>query len=79
MQAAAAFMICRTQFQFAPSGTPTGLRYADCLAMLQLHAKMLGVRRGGMGELFELVQVIERAFVQGVREACAREHPPRDN
>lgn len=78
-QAAAAFMVCRTQWQHAANGMPTGLRYSDCLALLRLRAKELGIARDGLADLFGLVQVTERAFVEGVREAWQRERENRDN
>jgi hypothetical protein len=40
---ALAYLTCATQFQYAPSGVPTGLRYADCLAMLTARAEALGI------------------------------------
>ena len=70
---AAAFMACRTQWQHAANGLPTGLRYEDCKTPLRILAKKIGVPSDQRDELFEMMQIAERAFVHGVREAWHRE------
>lgn len=70
--AAAAFMLCRTQWQHAPSGRPTGLRYADVLEVLRMHRRELGLKKSELPQLFAELQIIEQAFVTAVTEVMAR-------
>lgn len=76
--AAAAYMACSTQWQHGPSGLPTGLRAADCLALLRLYARELGLKKSDLPEVFALVQVIERALVVACAETAEREALQRE-
>lgn len=76
MPGARAFLLCRTQWNYAPSGLPTGLRYADCMAVLRAHASELGVPRAGLGALMDDVRIIETAIVEAARERADRERKP---
>lgn len=67
---ALAYLTCSTQFQYAPSGIPTGLRYADCLAMLTAQAEQLGITDVPLA-LADL-QHAERARVAAALELKAR-------
>lgn len=58
-----AYLACRTQWAYAASGLPTGLRYADCLALLRTQRAELGIARDDMPDVIVGLQVIERAFV----------------
>lgn len=66
-------MACRTQFQYAPNGLPTGLRYGDCLPVLRQRAKAWRVPRDRWDEMFEGLQLIEQAFVSAMREVAERD------
>lgn len=76
MPGARAFLLCRTQWNYAPSGLPTGLRYADCMAVLRAHASELGVPRAGLGALMDDVRIVETAIVEAARERADRERKP---
>lgn len=52
-----------TQWSYAPSGIPTGLRYADCAIALQQIGRTHGIADTDMADVFAGLQVIERAFV----------------
>lgn len=52
-----------TQWSYAPSGIPTGLRYADCAIALQQIGRTHGIADTDMPGVFAGLQVIERAFV----------------
>ncbi|MCD7096935.1 DUF1799 domain-containing protein [Stenotrophomonas sp. MMGLT7] len=68
-----AFLRCRTQWNYAPSGVPTGLRYGDCMAILRALAGELGIARGGMPQLLADLQAVEHAVVTAVGELRERE------
>lgn len=73
MAGARAFLLCRSQWNYAPSGLPTGLRYADCMVILRMHASELGVPRSGLAAVVADMQEIEAAIVQAARERAERE------
>lgn len=80
---ALAFAACRTQWAYAPSGRPTGLRYDGCMTALRLHCTRHGIPRSELPQLFADMQTMEGAFVRAVAdvmdaEAEARQHhlPP---
>lgn len=68
-----AYLACRTQWAYAPSGLPTGLRYADCTALLRARWDELGIARAGWPALLADLQVIERAIVDAVAERHEQE------
>lgn len=70
---AQAFLLVRTQWNYAPSGMPTGLRYGDCMAVWRAHARELGVQRTGLAGLMADVQEIEAAIVEVARERAEQE------
>lgn len=65
---ALAYALCRTQWRYAPSGTPTGLDYPACMAVLRLQREACGIARADLPEWFADLQVMEGAFVQAVGE-----------
>lgn len=75
MPGARAFLLCRTQWNYAPSGLPTGLRYSDCMAVLRAHASELGVPRSALPAVVADMQVIEAAIVEAARERADQERP----
>ncbi|MBB5885464.1 hypothetical protein DYQ93_11455 [Xanthomonas sp. LMG 8992] len=72
-RAAAAFLLCRSQWQYAPSGVPTGLRYADCMTVLRVRAAELGVTRAELPALLREMQVVEWAFLAARQEVYKHE------
>mgnify|MGYP002414095624 CR=1 FL=1 len=70
---ALAFALCRTQWQHAPSGRPTGLRYEGCMTVLRMQRERHGIARADLGDWFSDLQVMEAAFVQGVSEVMKAE------
>ncbi|RRN78546.1 hypothetical protein EIM50_13735 [Pseudoxanthomonas sp. SGD-10] len=74
---AAAFLLVRTQWNYAPSGMPTGLRYADCMATWRAHARELGVSRSGLAALMADVQEIEASIIEVARERAEEERAKR--
>lgn len=71
MAGAAAFALCRTQWAYAPSGRPTGLRYEGCMTALTLHCERLGIDAADLPQVFADLQAMETAFVRGVGEVMA--------
>jgi hypothetical protein len=76
---AMAFAACRTQWAYAPSGRPTGLRYDACMTALRVHCTRHGIARSELPQLFADMQVMEGAFVRAVAdvidaEGASREH-----
>lgn len=72
--AALAFLWCRSQWQYAPSGLPTGLRYADCMVLLRARVSELGLARADLPQLLAQLQVAEQAYVQANVERWQKEH-----
>jgi hypothetical protein len=72
----AAYLACRTQWNYAPSGAPTGLRYADCMALLRAQRAALGISKDDMQDAIDGLQVIERAFVQARAEVWQEQRSP---
>lgn len=61
--AVAAYLECRTQWMYAPSGRPTGLRYDGCTTRLRAFARRHGLDRKMQERMFEGLCVIEAAVV----------------
>jgi hypothetical protein len=68
-RAAAAFLLCRSQWDYAPSGLPSGLRYGDCMTLLRMRAGDIGVVEDELPAVVVELQEIEWAFRQGCIEA----------
>jgi hypothetical protein len=75
LPAAALFMQVRTQWQHAPSGRPTGLRYADVMAAMPLLRRELGLKKSDQPQLFADLRAIEQAFVAATAEVMAQGKP----
>jgi len=63
-----------TQWSYAPSGIPTGLRYSDCAVALQQLGQSHGIDPCDMPAVFAGMQVIERAFVAAHIDLQAQAH-----
>ncbi len=74
---ALAYVTCMTQFQYAPSGIPTGLRYADCIAILTMHAESLGIT--DVPQAMADMQHAERARVGAAIEMQQQDRERRGN
>lgn len=64
-----------TQWSYAASGIPTGLRYADCQIPLRQFGRTHGISASDMRDVFAGVQVIERAYVAAHIELQAQARP----
>lgn len=72
---AAAYSLCRTQWQHGPNGQLAGLRYADCMALLQLRHAEIGIAADELQQVIGDLQVIERAVMDARSEALAAAVP----
>lgn len=74
----AAYLQCRTQWQHAPSGVRTGLRYEGCMTALRVFARRHGLDRAQVDAAFEGVCTIEAATaaadVERLQAERGREH-----
>lgn len=67
-RAAGAFLLCRSQWNYAPSGLPSGLRYGDCMRLLRQRAGDIGADPADLPTVMAQLQEIEWAFRQGCLE-----------
>lgn len=72
---ALAFTLCQTQWQYAPSGVPTGLRYTDCLTLLEARRAEFGGADLAMSDAMAGLQAAEQAWVAARVECWKLEHP----
>lgn len=77
-RAAGAFLLCRSQWEYAPSGVPSGLRYSDCMTLLRLRAADIGETEDTLAAVMAELQEIEWAFRQGSVEALRTQREPPD-
>jgi len=70
--------MCQTQWNYAPSGLPTGLRYGDALAILQARRDDLGADVD-LGVVLADLQVAEKAFVKAKVDVLNSERPQNDD
>lgn len=77
--AALAYLRCRGQWSYAPSGLPTGLRMGDCLTIIRASLDRIGVARADLPRLLDDLLVIERAFVTARIDVAERERAQRES
>lgn len=76
--AALAYLRCRGQWNYAPSGLPTGLRMADCMAIVRTSLDRIGVTRADLPQLMDDLLAIESGYVAAYVDIAKRERAQRE-